>query len=163
MDFTQVYNRQFSRVYRTALIYLKNKYDAEDACSTVFYKFMQKPVEFASEEHEKAWFITVTKNHCKDTLKSYWRRNVVYDDEPALSIVKEDTAFDGSTQPEGELSEVLAKLPDKYREVLYLFYYEDYSVKEMSKILNRNESTIQTQLAAARKKVKALLEKNKEE
>ena len=62
-------------------------------------------------------------------------------------------------EEEGELLSHIRKLPDKYRDVIYLYYYEEYSVKEMAKILGRGESTLQTQLSAARGKLKKMLEK----
>jgi len=62
-------------------------------------------------------------------------------------------------EKDGEVLEYIKKLPDKYREVIYLYYYEEYSVKEIANILERKESTIQTQLSAAREKLKKILMK----
>ena len=114
-------------------------------------KYIEKGIEFKDEEHEKAWFITVTKNYCKDQLKTYWNRQVDMGEIPETPMPEEEE--------EGELIEQIKKLPDKYQEVIYLYYYEEYSVKEMAQMLDRNESTIQTQLAAARKKLKKYIEK----
>ena len=116
---------------------------------TNFIKLIEKPREFESLEHEKAWFIMVTKNYCKDVLKSSWFRKVELGDLPEL--VQED-------EEEQELLVHICSLGKKYREVIYLYYYEEYSVKEISKILQRKESTIQTQLATARKKLRIKLE-----
>lgn len=149
MNIKQIYERQVKRVYCTAMIYLKNKEDAEDAVQNVFIKLIEKPREFESLEHEKAWFIMVTKNYCKDVLKSSWFRKVELGDLPEL--VQED-------EEEQELLVHICSLGKKYREVIYLYYYEEYSVKEISKILQRKESTIQTQLATARKKLRIKLE-----
>lgn len=149
MNIKEIYERQVKRVYCIAMLYLKNKADAEDAVQNVFIKLMEKPIEFESLEHEKAWFIMVTKNYCKDVLKSSWFRKVELGELPEL--VQED-------EEEQELLIHIYSLGKKYREVVYLYYYEEYSVKEISKILHRKESTIQTQLATARKKLRLKLE-----
>lgn len=150
MELQALFERQHRRVYRLALLYFKNIPDAEDAVQSVFLKYAEKSPSFESEAHESAWFITVTRNYCKDTFKSFWRRSVSLGElpegpEPAM----EET---GVTQ-------CLLRLPDKYRELLYLYYYEGYSAKELSQLLSRKESTVHTQLADARKKLKRLLEK----
>lgn len=149
MNIKEIYDRQFSRVYRIALLFLKNTADAEDAAQNIFLKYIEKSVVFRDEEHEKAWFITVTRNYCKDVLKSFWHRNM------RPGIVLESEVFEESNS---EILEMIMLLSKKYREVLYLYYYEGYSVKEMSKILNRKTSTIQTQMSVARKKLKQMLE-----
>ena len=154
MNVQEIYDRQFPRVYRVALLLLKNTADAEDATQNVFLKYMEKSVVFRDEEHEKAWFITVTRNHCKDVLKSFWHKNIQWDTIPERgSLEKEDS----------EMLELIMQLSRKYREVLYLYYYEGYSVKEMARILKRKPSTIQTQMSVARKKIKQMLEQEENE
>ena len=66
-------------------------------------------------------------------------------------------------ETDSELIKQIMKLSPKYREVLYLFYYEEYKIKEIGQILHRKESTVQTQLSTARKKLKEMIEKDKEE
>ena len=130
---------------------LQNTSDAEDAVQNVFLKFVEKGQEFNDEEHENAWFITVTKNYCKDQLKSTWHKQVDFCEIPETASPQEEA--DDSLLP------YIMKLKEKYREVIYLYYYEEYSVKEMARILGRGESTLQTQLSAARGKLKKMLEK----
>ena len=149
MKLELLYERQSRRVYRIAMLYLKNPSDAEDTVQNIFLKYMEKQIVFENPEHEKAWFITVTRNHCKDVLKSVWHRKVDY------TRIPEQKSADGKSS---ELLCSVMSLPPKFREVLYLYYYEDYSVKELSKMLNRKESTIQTRLASAREKLKQLIE-----
>ena len=151
MNLQELFERQHRRVYRIAMMMLNNASDAEDAVQNIFMKYIEKGIVFADEEHEKAWFITVTKNYCKDQLKAYWNRQVDMGEIPETPMPEEEE--------EGELIEQIKKLPDKYQEVIYLYYYEEYSVKEMAQMLERHESTIQTQLAAARKKLKKFIEK----
>lgn len=147
MDIQDVFNRQFERVYRVAMIYTKNAADAEDAAQSVFLKYIERTPEFADENHEKAWFITATRNQCKDMLRSFWHRGVDLGEIPEQS---DESGHD-------TVLSVLMNLTPKHREVLYMYYYEGYSVREISRILNRKESTVQTQLAAGRKKLKPLL------
>lgn len=146
----EIYDREYQRVYCIAMIYLRNIHDAQDAVQNVFIKLLEHPKFFEDEEQEKAWFITVTKNYCKDILKSSWKRKIDLGEIPDMAN-EEKEIYDVMTD--------MMKLPAKYREVLYLYYYEGYSVKDMSEMLDRKESTLQTQLATARKKLKVELEK----
>ena len=150
MEYSKVYERQLDRVYRTALLYLQSVDDAEDAVQGVFLRFLEKTPVFSDEEHEKAWFLTVTRNYCKDVQKSFWRRNV------NLGTLPDQTAEE---EPDQVILETVMALQTKYREVVYLYYYEGYSIAEISKMLHRKQSTIQTQLATARAKLKIELER----
>lgn len=151
MNLEELFERQHRRIYRIAMLMLNSKSDAEDAVQNVFLKYLEKNMEFQDEEHENAWFITVARNYCKDQLKTYWKKNIEMGQIPEISFYDEED--------EDETLEVILKLPDKYKDVIYLYYYEEYSIAEMSRILDRKESTIQTQLATARKRLKKLLEK----
>ena len=150
MDIKSVYDRQHQRIYRLAMLYLKNPTDAEDAVHNVFLRYMERLPVFEGSGHEEGWFVTVTRNYCKDQLRTCWYRKVSLGDIPErMDQEKEDY----------QLLEHMMKLPAKYREVLYLYYYEGYSVQEMSRLLSRKESIIQTQLARARAYLKTELEK----
>ncbi|MCR6546941.1 RNA polymerase sigma factor [Dehalobacterium formicoaceticum] len=147
-ELAEMYQRNVNRVYKLCYIYLKNAVDAEDAVQSVFLKLLQSNVYFNDYEHEKAWFITTTKNYCKDILKSWWKRQRV-DFETLPDIASQD-----KDKQEKEIIAKLLALPEKYRVVLHLYYLEDYSVKEIAKILGRNESTIRSQLQRGREKLK---------
>ena len=137
-------------VMRLCTVYLKNQADTEDIFQTVFIKYTFHPKEFESDEHEKAWLIRVTINACKDLLKSFFRSRVV-----PLEQVTE-----GGTEASADHSEVLEAvlaLPKKYREVVYLHYYEGYTAPEISKILSRNTNTVYTLLHKAREILKQSL------
>ena len=110
----------------------------------------EKQPVFENASHEKAWLISTTKHYCLDVLKSSWHKKRV-----ALDINREIMS-DEREQEYPVLDEIL-KLPQKYREVLYLYYYEEYSVKEIGIMLKRKESTIQSRLAAGRNKLKTRL------
>lgn len=64
-------------ILRLSFTYLKNTEDAKDICQTVFLRLLEKPREFQSPEHERAWIIRTSVNVCKDQLKSSWRRTTV--------------------------------------------------------------------------------------
>lgn len=90
--FRQIYERQLERVYRLSLIYLKNVPDAEDAVQNIFLKMLEKEPVFQDENHETAWFVRVTRNYCRDVLRSFWKRNRI-----SLEAVKEP-AFEQFTK-----------------------------------------------------------------
>lgn len=151
MSWEEVYQRQFSRVYRICLFSLKNKEDAEDASQDVFIKYIKKQPKLENLEHEKAWFIKVSRNQCKDYFKLFWNRNrrELSIDFPASSSGDKATQIDLITE--------LMKMPNKFGITLYLYYYEDYSVKEISKLIHEKESTVQSRLYHGRKKLKNIL------
>lgn len=136
-------------VRRLCMLHLKNEADTQDIFQTVFLKYLLHTADFESREHEKAWFIRVTINACRDVLKSVFRRRTV-----SLEEVRDLPA------PEGEGGEVLRavlSLPRKYREVVYLHYYEGYTAPEIGDILGRNVNTVYTDLTRAREKLRTML------
>lgn len=151
-QFREFYDRQVKRVYRLAMVLMGNISDAEDVTQTVFLKAWEKKPDFRDADHEIAWILTTTRNQCKDIHKSFYRRKRAdLENAPEPQVTLE-------TQMDSEIWEALQSLAEKYRMVLYLYYYEGYSVRELSVILRRRESTLQTQLATGRKQMKSLLE-----
>lgn len=129
---------------KLAFTYVKNMADAEDVVQDVFLTLTRKTPLFLSEEHEKAWLIRVTINQSLNCLRSYKnRRESPLPDD--LSYLPEEEEF--------LLDEVL-KLPEKYRTVLHLYYYEDYTIPEIAKMLDRTVSTVGCWLARGRKQLK---------
>lgn len=159
-EFTDIYRRQADRVYTICCFYLGNPTDAQDAAQNVFIKLLEKRDGFCDPKHEEAWLYTVARNHCRDILRSGWRKKRVDmqipDDMQQSQMQKQTQEREGAWHEEGggSFAQAFSKIPIKQKEVLYLYYYEEYSVKEISKILRRKESTIQSQLAAGRKKLK---------
>ena len=153
-EFKYIYDTYFNMIYRICLIYLSDITEAEDVVQETFLKLFNSKSIFNSEEHVKAWLITVSKNLCKDMLKNFWKSRRV-DMEKISKLVDQNS--DDMKDPSLKYAvEELLKLPQKYKIVIYLFYYEEYYIKDISKILEIKESTIQTQLSRARR----LLEKN---
>ena len=132
------------------MIHLKNHADTEDIFQTVFLKYVLSSVCFESEEHEKAWFIRVTLNACKDLLKSFFRSHTVSIEE----VLEQPAALPEDNR---EVLQAVLSLPQKYKDVIYLHYYEGYTAPQMSKLLGKNVNTIYTLLTRARQMLKEKL------
>ena len=133
---------------KIAFTYMKSLADAEDIVQEVYISLMRRGNGFDSEEHQKAWLIRVTINHCKNRLKSSWyRKSVPLDEE--ISYLPEE---------ESEVLSAVLSLPAKYRSVIHLYYYENYSIQEISELLRKSSGTIGTWLSRGRKLLKTKLD-----
>ncbi len=137
-------------VRRICFMYLKNYQDVEDVFQEVFLKYILYEKTFESDAHEKAWLIRVAINACKDILRSPFHKKV-------CSIEDIDLEPFYIQETEGELLSCIFCLPSKYRDVLYLFYYEGYSAVEIAEIMHKKVNTIYTWLDRARKALKEQL------
>jgi len=136
-------------VYRIALHCFGRSQDAEDAVQEVFLRLYTHKEPFDNSEHLRRWLIRVTVNVCRDVLKNPWRRRRV-----SLDSIPEPV-FD---QPEQlELYQEILMLPEKYRAVLVLFYYEEFSTKEIAEILGLRQNAVTTRLSRARALLKQRL------
>ena len=135
-------------ILRLAYTYLKSTHDAEDICQNVFLKLLTGGYTFDSAEHEKAWVIRATANACKDSLRAAHRRCV------GLEAVAEAAAPEA---PDSAVLDAVMALPQKYREAVYLHYYEGYQTDEIAAMLCRPPSTVRNQLRDARAKLKLTL------
>ena len=149
--FETYFKEQYSLVYRVAFMQMKGHADAEDAVQEVFVRLLKYQPQFEDKEHEKAWFIRTTINICKDIMKSKWRSTTVSIDKIPES---EKAHFPQSLVKEDEMLWSVLELPDKYRDCLYFFYYEDYSIKEIAEILKVPENTVKTNLKRGREALK---------
>lgn len=135
-------------VYKIAITRTNNVENAEDVFQEVFMKYSQKTPKFENEEHEKAWFIRVTINLTKNLHNQAWNRKTV--------ALEENIKFEENE--EENIFQIVSTLPENYRTVIYLFYYEGYKVKEISKIMKTREGTIKTWLSRARESLKEKIE-----
>ena len=140
-------------VYRLALTRTKCKENSEDVYQEVFLRLSKKLPKFESEEHEKAWLIKVTINCSKNLLNSNFLK---YNSE-----LKEEITFE--TKERHDIYYAVHELPLKYRTIIHLYYYENYKINEISKILNIKENTIKSNLSRAREKLKQKVEGGIEE
>lgn len=136
-------------ILRLCYTYLKSTQDAEDICQEVFLKLLSGKYTFTSPEHEKAWIIRTASNACKDLLKSAERRRTC-----TLESCAEQSA---PALPDGFVLQAVQALPEKYREVIYLHYYEGYNLKEIGALLHIPSATAGTRLARGREKLKTIL------
>ncbi len=147
-------------LYRVAFSNMKNKSDAEDVVQETFCRYLKTKPVFAGENHEKNWFIRVAINICRDIQKSAWvSRTVGFDEVPEsemkhFALPYQDTLSDG--KEDGMLWHVMG-LAAAYRNPLYLFYYEDYSVQEIAQIMELEEGTVKTRLRRGRQMIKERL------
>jgi len=153
----QAISKHGNRVRRICMLHLKNYADVEDIFQNVFLKYALMDGAFENYNHEKAWIIRVTLNECRDLLKSYYRKH-------RSAIPLEDLIDTVDIQPDyKELLQAVLSLPVKYKNVIYLYYYEGYSVDEISRILRRNVNTVYTHLTRARNILRKELEGMEEE
>lgn len=147
IDIEIIYNRHVSTIYKICYMMLHNTDDAEDAVQTVFMKIISIHPTFQSTEHEKAWLIVTAQNHCKNILKQSWKRKRV-----DIELINEPVTENESWKRD-VLHEVM-KLKEKYRIVIYLYYYEGYSTNEIGKLLRLNPATVRSRLYIGRKNLK---------
>jgi len=145
VDVLYLFHRYRDDVYRLAVNYTRSLQEAEDICQTVFMKLVEQPELIPGRE--KAWLMQVTANECRDLLRSaWWKRTVPL--EHAFHVPKNE---------EDETIYLLRKLPPKYRVVLYLHYYEQYTTQEISNLLKIPRGTVSTRLSRAREQLKKML------
>ena len=147
-QYNKIVENYSDMIFRIAHQYLYNKYDAEDIVQEVFVKLLSRKVIFKDEEHVKSWLIRVTINQCLDYKKSLVKRSTV-------PIENMEIPFEH--KEEGILEE-LQLLKEDERNILYLYYYEGYKIKEIAKILKQKQNTINSKLTRARKKLKEIME-----
>lgn len=149
-EYDRIVQMYLDPVYRTALSCCKNPYDAEDVVQNTFLKLLRTDTEFSDDEHIRKWLIRVAVNESNTMWRSFWKKKV-----SSLEEVKYEPEF--SMRENSELYDAVQNLSLKYREVVHLYYYEEYSVREIAQILNVSETAIQTRLLRARKKLKQQL------
>lgn len=135
-------------VYRIALHNLKNPADAEDIFQDVCLTLLTKKAPLFDDVHIKNWLIRVTINKCKNFHKSLWQSK----------RDSFDSMADTPVYMSQEIPELVYSLPKKYRNIIYLYYYEEYTVAEIAQILKENKNTVNSKLQRARKKLKEILE-----
>lgn len=144
----EVIDKYSDMVYKIAFSQTKNREDSDDIFQKVFLQIVKNTKPFQSEEHLKAWLIRTTLNFCKKLWSSAWNRHTV-----ELNI---DIPFEMEEQ--SDLYTFVLKLPDKYRIVIHLFYYEDMSITQISNALNIKENTIKSHLRRGRDLLKEKLQ-----
>lgn len=141
-------------VLRIAYTYLKNRADAEDIVQDVFLRIIDKKPMFNDENHEKSWLIRATINMCKNKVNMFWNKN-----KCSIDDVQEFAVSDKYNTDTSVFQAVMA-LGEKYRVVVYMYYYEGYSTPEIAKVIGKSETTIRSLLHRARNKLKDMLKED---
>lgn len=136
-------------VQRLAFVYMKNRYDAEDAAQEVFVTYLEKAPRFDSAQKEKAWLMNVTANRCKSMLRAKYRLELPIPDD--LSYLPPE---------ENLLLSAVLRLEEKYRIPIHLHYYEGYSLAEIARLMNTTEGTVASWLSRGRLKLKQELKED---
>lgn len=149
-EFEKILRKYGDSIYRIVLVHTQNEMDAQDIVQEVFLKFARNASQFQSDEHIKAWLIRVAINMCTDLKRSAWNRKTTELNDECLPAEEFTTG-------ESELYQAVMSLPVKYKDVIHLFYYEGYSIKEISRITEQKENAVKTQLSRGRVLLKELL------
>ena len=141
-EVNEIYDRHKKTLYRICFAYMKNHTDTEDAVQDTFFKLIESVPRFENEAHEKAWLIRTASNVCKNELK-HWRRKV--------ENIEDHFDIDGDDGIRtNDILDAVFDLPDKYKTVTYLYYYDGYTTPEIAEILKKPQSTIRNYLHEAR-------------
>lgn len=149
-EYNQIVDMYIDMVYRLALSYTKSCHDANDVVQDVFLKLYTKAPVFEDELYLKRWLMRVTINECKNLWNSYWWKNTEGIDDYANQLLTQD-------EEASDLYMAVMELPKKYRICIHLFYFEDYSTREMAELLHEKESTVRMRLVRGRKLLKQRL------
>lgn len=148
LNLQRIYQELLPAVYRVAYTYMKNTYDSEDAAQEAFIRLARCSRSFRNERELKSWMLVTVSNVCKDMLRRRQRQDLNLDDYPELSAPMDEKQ---------ELLRAILDLPDKYKSVIYLYYFEGYAVKEIAKVTRQTEGTVKSWLFRARKLLKQSL------
>ena len=146
----EAFTKYADRMFAAAFAVCRNRMDADDAVQDTLIKYHSLRKDFEDENHLKAWLLRVVINRAKDLSTSFWRRNKVPWEDYMTEL-----AFEAPE--DSRLFEAVMRLPDKYRTVIHLFYYEDYSIQEIAAILKSREGTVKSQLSRGRELLKTML------
>jgi len=152
----ELMERYRNNLFVAAFQICKNREDAEDVVQDTFLQYHTNRKEYESEEHIRAWLLRVAINKAKNVNLTFWRRN-----KQPLEDYIEDLTFE--TKEASNLFEAVLALPEKYRVVIHLFYYEDYSVKEIAGVLKTSQSNVKVRLSRGRGMLKEALKEEWED
>ena len=144
-DISNTIEKYGDMVRRISFLYFNNRVDVEDVFQEVFLQYFLNIEKIKDEEHKKAWLCRVTFNKCNDLSKSFWRRKVV-------SLDQIEVPFE--TEQQSELITAVLKLRGDYKDIIYMHYYEGYTIPEIAEILNKNINSVYSLLRRAKAKLK---------
>ncbi|MDR7237535.1 sigma-70 family RNA polymerase sigma factor [Neobacillus drentensis] len=157
----EMMNRYGQEVLRLVFSYVNNRTIAEDLTQDIFVKCYKGLHTYSGKSKLRTWLWRIAINHCKDFLKSWYTKNVVItEDEPLNNTTKKDMVEQTviQRQEDDQLISAIMMLPIKYREVIYLYYYEELPIKEIAVLTEVGDSTVKTRLRRAKELLKERLE-----
>lgn len=131
-------------IYRLACSMTGSQHDAHDIVQDVLLKYIESNMTFKDEEHRKRWLLRVTSNQCKQIFRSRWSKTVRINE---TDIVSESTHANDKRL---DIQNAMRQLPDKYKTILYLFYYEELPISQIASLLKMSEGTVKTRLMRGR-------------
>jgi RNA polymerase sigma-70 factor (ECF subfamily) len=150
-EITRLVEQYGNDVLRTAFVILKSKELAEDVYQETFLRVCRYYDNYRGECSEKTWITGIAVNLCRDYMRSSWKKRVtVTDDFPTQASDSDTEEIIERRSERQELVDSIMKLPDKYREIIHLFYYQDLDVNEISRILKIPGGTVKSRLFKAR-------------
>jgi len=157
----QLMDKYGNSILHLAYSYVGNREIAEDLTQEIFVKCYQKLDQYQKRSSLKSWLWRIAINHCKDYLKSWHYKHIIISDEQAKRTSSGDRVVEHEViqkYEDEQLVHTVMGLPDTYREVLYLYYFEELTIKEISNLINVNQNTIKTRLKKAKEILKDRLE-----
>lgn len=152
-EYERLVSAYLDTIYRVAVNGCKNYADAEDVVQNTFMKLLEKENRFEDDNHARKWLIRVAVNECNSLWRSPWKRHTT-----SLEELTQESVF--SSPEKSDLYYAVKGLPPKYRQIVHLYYFEDYSTKEIAKIMNLTETAVQTRLLRARQKLREKLKED---
>lgn len=152
----ELFEKYQNNLYAVSFNICKNAEDAKDIVQETFIQYYSLRKEFDNEQHIRAWLIRVAINKAKNINRSFWRKN-----KRPLEDYMESLTFE--TPESEELFETVMALPEKFRIVIHLFYYEDYAIREIADILKISESNVKVRLSRGRSLLKEKLQEEWED
>ncbi|MDQ0225765.1 sigma-70 family RNA polymerase sigma factor [Metabacillus niabensis] len=157
----QLMDKYGNSILHLAYSYVGNREIAEDLTQEIFVKCYQKLDQYQKRSSLKSWLWRIAINHCKDYLKSWHYKHIIISDEQAKRTSSRERVVEHEViqkYEDEQLVHTVMGLPDTYREVLYLYYFEELTIKEISNLINVNQNTIKTRLKKAKEILKDRLE-----
>lgn len=160
-SFDLLYEEYYLVLFRTALLILGNKEDAEDVLQDTFVSIYKNANTLSDFEKLRPWIFSILKN---TSYTRYKKRKREFPDEFILDKAEESPVYLGEDDyaEKSEIQDALMNLKEKEREVLVLYYYNDFPIEEIAKILNTFKGTVKSRLYRARKNLKKELLKTSE-
>ena len=146
-EYTRIVNQYYDDIKRVAFAGCRDMYDAEDITQITFLKLLWHDEDFKDDDHLKKWLIRVAVNESKSLWRSPWKSKVDF-------YIPERSSSTGRNSEQTLVMEAVLSLKVKYREIVHLFYYEEYSAKEIGELLGMSEGTVFKRLQRAREQIK---------